>query len=131
MLCKKGRRDPLETFNQLLHAAADGDGTADVVAEESEGGLGEDLFCAPAQEKGSAVIVLDGAKRVFGNGHPFLLLWDVLLDGEDNARGLFGNTAKGVIVVWLNDARGDLLERAVRDAVHPYGDIDGIRAELD
>lgn len=128
---KKGRRNPLKSLNEFLHTAAERGSAADVVAEEGEGCLSSDLLFAAAKEPGRAIVMLNGAKRMLRDAHPFLLFVEILAYGQDNARGLFGNAAKGVVMVGLGNMCGDLLKWMFWGAIDLNGDIDGIRPELD
>ena len=79
---------PAVAFDELRNAAADGDGSSDVVAQRREGEFGGDLFLAPAKEMTAVVIVLDGAEGVFAGLLPELLLASVPPDEHHDA--LFG-----------------------------------------
>ena len=54
--------DAAVAFDELLNAAAKGDGSSDVVAQRREREFGGDLFLAPAEEMTAVVMVLDGAE---------------------------------------------------------------------
>ena len=53
---------PAVAFDELLNAAAEGDGSSNVVAQRREREFGGDLFLAPAEKVSAVVIVLDGAE---------------------------------------------------------------------
>ena len=57
-----GHNYPAVAFDELRNAAAEGDGSSDVVAQRREGEFGGDLFLAPAEEMTAVVMVLDGAE---------------------------------------------------------------------
>ena len=79
---------PAVAFDELLNAAAEGDGSSDVVAQRREGEFGGDLFLAPAKEMTAVVIVLDGAEGVLAGSLPELLLSNISPDEYHDA--LFG-----------------------------------------
>ena len=75
-------------FDELLNAAAEGDGSSDVVAQRREGEFGSDLFLAPAKEVTAVVVVLDGAEGMLAGLLAELLLANVSPDEHHDA--LFG-----------------------------------------
>ena len=79
---------PAVAFDELRNAAAEGDGSSDVVAQRREGEFGGDLFLAPAKEMTAVVIVLDGAEGVLAGLLAELLLPNVPPDEHHDA--LFG-----------------------------------------
>ena len=79
---------PAVAFDELRNAAAEGDGSSDVVAQRREGEFGGDLFLAPAKEMTAVVIVLDGAEGVLAGLLAELLLANVPPDEHHDA--LFG-----------------------------------------
>ena len=79
---------PAVAFDELRNAAADGDGSSDVVAQRREGEFGGDLFLAPAEEMTAVVMVLDGAEGVLAGLLAELLLANVPPDEHHDA--LFG-----------------------------------------
>ena len=79
---------PAVAFDELRNAAAEGDGSSDVVAQRREGEFGGDLFLAPAKEMTAVVIVLDGAEGVLAGLLSELLLANVPPDEHHDA--LFG-----------------------------------------
>ena len=79
---------PTVAFDEFLNAAAEGDGSSDVVAQRREGEFGGDLFLAPAKEMTAVVIVLDGAEGVLAGLLSELLLANVPPDEHHDA--LFG-----------------------------------------
>ena len=80
--------DAAVAFDELLNAAAEGDGSSDVVAQRREREFGGDLFLAPAEEMTAVVIVLDGAEGVLAGLLSELLLANVPPDEHHDA--LFG-----------------------------------------
>ena len=83
-----GHNCPAVAFDELRNAAAEGDGSSDVVAQRREGEFGGDLFLAPAKEMTAVVIVLDGAEGVLAGLLAELLLANVPPDEHHDA--LFG-----------------------------------------
>ena len=79
---------PAVAFDELRNAAAEGDGSSDVVAQRREGEFGGDLFLAPAEEMTAVVMVLDGAEGVLAGLLAELLLANVPPDEHHDA--LFG-----------------------------------------
>ena len=68
---------PAVAFDELRNAAAEGDGSSDVVAQRREGEFGGDLFLAPAEEMAAVVVMLDGAEGVLAGLLAELLLANV------------------------------------------------------
>ena len=83
-----GHDCPAVAFDELLNAAAEGDGSSDVVAQRREGEFGGDLFLAPAEEMAAVVAVLDGAEGMLAGLLAELLLANVPPDEHHDA--LFG-----------------------------------------
>ena len=54
--------DAAVAFDELLNAAAEGDGSSDVVAQRREGEFGGDLFLVPAEKMAAVGVMLDGAE---------------------------------------------------------------------
>ena len=79
---------PAVAFDEFLNAAAEGDGSSDVVAQRREREFGGDLFLAPAEKMTAVVIVLDGAEGVLADSLPELLLSNISPDEHHDA--LFG-----------------------------------------
>ena len=79
---------PAVAFDELRNAAAEGDGSSDVVAQCREGEFGGDLFLAPAEEVSTVVVMLDGAEGVLAGLLAELLLANVPPDEHHDA--LFG-----------------------------------------
>ena len=79
---------PAVAFDELLNAAAEGDGSSDVVAQRREREFGGDLFFASAKEMAAVVVVLDGAEGMFAGLLSELLLSNVPPDEHHDA--LFG-----------------------------------------
>ena len=79
---------PTVAFDELRNAAAEGDGSSDVVAQRREGEFGSDLFLAPAKEVTAVVVVLDGAEGMLAGLLAELLLANVPPDEHHDA--LFG-----------------------------------------
>ena len=79
---------PAVAFDELRNAAAEGDGSSDVVAQRREGEFGGDLFLAPAKEVSAGVIVLDGAEGMLAGLLAELLFANVPPDEHHDA--LFG-----------------------------------------
>ena len=80
--------DSAVAFDELLNAAAEGDGSSDVVAQRREGEFGGDLFFASAKEMAAVVVVLDGAEGMLAGSLPELLLSNISPDEYHDA--LFG-----------------------------------------
>ena len=80
--------DPAVAFDELRNAAAEGDGSSDVVAQRREREFGSDLFLAPAEEVSAVVVVLDGAEGMLAGLLAELLLSNVPPDEHHDA--LFG-----------------------------------------
>ena len=80
--------DSAVAFDELLNAAAEGDGSSDVVAQRREGEFGGDLFLASAKEMAAVVVVLDGAEGMLAGLLAELLLSNVPPDEHHDA--LFG-----------------------------------------
>ena len=76
---------PAVAFDELRNAAAEGDGSSDVVAQRRESEFGGDLFLAPAEEVPAVVVVLDGAEGVFAGLLAELLLSNVPPDEYHDA----------------------------------------------
>ena len=79
---------PAVAFDEFLNAAAEGDGSSDVVAQRREGEFGGDLFLASAKEMAAVVVVLDGAEGMLAGLLAELLLSNVPPDEHHDA--LFG-----------------------------------------
>ena len=79
---------PAVAFDELLNAAAEGDGSSDVVAQRREREFGGDLFLAPAEEVSAVVVMLDGAEGMLAGSLPELLLSNISPDEYHDA--LFG-----------------------------------------
>ena len=79
---------PAVAIDELLNAAAEGDGSSDVVAQRREGEFGGDLFLASAKEMTAVVAVLDGAEGMLAGLLAELLLSNVPPDEHHDA--LFG-----------------------------------------
>ena len=79
---------PAVAFDELRNAAAEGDGSSDVVAQRREREFGGDLFLASAKEVSAVVAVLDGAEGMLAGLLPELLLANVPPDEHHDA--LFG-----------------------------------------
>ena len=79
---------PAVAFDELRNAAAEGDGSSDVVAQRREGEFGGDLFLSPAEEVSAVIVVLDGAEGMFAGLLAELLLANVPPDEHHDA--LFG-----------------------------------------
>ena len=79
---------PAVAFDELRNAAAEGDGSSDVVAQRREREFGGDLFLAPAKEMSAVVIVLDGAEGMLTGLLAELLFANVPPDEHHDA--LFG-----------------------------------------
>ena len=79
---------PAVAFDELRNAAAEGDGSSDVVAQRREGELGGDLFLAPAEEVSAVIVVLDGAEGMLAGLLAELLFANVSPDEHHDA--LFG-----------------------------------------
>ena len=80
--------DSAVAFDELLNAAAEGDGSSDVVAQRREGEFGGDLFLASAKEMTTVIVVFDGSEGVFAGLLPELLFANVPPDEHHDA--LFG-----------------------------------------
>ena len=79
---------PAVAFDELLNAAAKGDGSSDVVAQRREREFGGDLFFASAKEMAAVVVVLDGAEGMLAGLLAELLLSNIPPDEYHDA--LFG-----------------------------------------
>ena len=79
---------PAVAFDELRNAAAEGDGSSDVVAQRREGEFSGDLFLASAKEVSAVVVMLDGAEGVLAGLLAELLLANVPPDEHHDA--LFG-----------------------------------------
>ena len=79
---------PAVAFDELRNAAAEGDGSSDVVAQRREGEFGGDLFLSPAEEVSAVIVVLDGAEGMLAGLLAELLLSNVPPDEHHDA--LFG-----------------------------------------
>ena len=79
---------PAVAFDELLNAAAEGDGSSDVVAQRREGEFGGDLFLAPAEKMSTVVVMLDGAEGMLAGLLAEFLLANVSPDEHHDA--LFG-----------------------------------------
>ena len=79
---------PAVAFDELRNAAAEGDGSSDVVAQRREGEFGSDLFLASAKEMTAVVVVLDGAEGMLAGLLAKFLLSNVPPDEHHDA--LFG-----------------------------------------
>ena len=79
---------PAVAFDELRNAAAEGDGSSDVVAQRREGEFGGDLFLAPAKEMPAVVIVFDGTEGVLAGLLAELLFANIPPDEHHDA--LFG-----------------------------------------
>ena len=80
--------DSTVAFDELLNAAAEGDGSSDVVAQRREGEFGGDLFLASAKEMTAVIVVLDGAEGMLAGLLAELLLANISPDEHHNE--LFG-----------------------------------------
>ena len=80
--------DSAVAFDELLNAAAEGDGPSDVVAQRREREFGGDLFLASAKEMAAVVVVLDGAEGMLAGLLAELLLSNIPPDEHHDA--LFG-----------------------------------------
>ena len=80
--------DAAVAFDELLNAAAEGDGSSDVVALRREGEFGGDLFLAPAEKMSTIIVVLDGTEGMLTGLLAELLLANVPPDEHHDA--LFG-----------------------------------------
>ena len=80
--------DAAVAFDELLNAAAKGDGSSDVVAQRREREFGGDLFLAPAKEMPAVVIVFDGTEGVLAGLLAELLFANIPPDEHHDA--LFG-----------------------------------------
>ena len=56
-----GHNCPAVAFDEFLNAAAEGDGSSDVVAQRREGEFGGDLFLAPAEKMAAVGVMLPSA----------------------------------------------------------------------
>ena len=79
---------PAVAFDELLNAAAEGDGSSDVVAQRREREFGGDLFLASAKEMTTVIVVLDGAEGMLAGLLAELLLANISPDEHHDA--LFG-----------------------------------------
>ena len=75
-------------IDELLNAAAEGDGSSDVVAQRREREFGGDLFFASAKEMTAVVVVLDGAEGMLAGLLAELLPSNIPPDEHHDA--LFG-----------------------------------------
>ena len=80
--------DSAVAIDELLNAAAEGDGSSDVVAQRREGEFGGDLFLASAKEMTAVIVVLDGAEGMLAGLLAELLFANVPPDEHHDA--LFG-----------------------------------------
>ena len=83
-----GHNCPAVAFDEFWNAAAEGDGSSDVVAQRREREFGGDLFLAPAEKVSAVVIVLDGAEGVLAGSLRELLLSNISPNEHHDA--LFG-----------------------------------------
>ena len=83
-----GHNCPAVAFDEFLNAAAEGDGSSDVVAQRREGEFGGDLFLASAKEMTTVIVVFDGAEGMLAGLLAKLLPSNIPPDEHHDA--LFG-----------------------------------------
>ena len=79
---------PAVALDEPRNAAAEGDGSSDVVAQRREGEFGGDLFLSSAEKMAAVVAVLDGTEGVFAGLLSELLFANISPDEHHDA--LFG-----------------------------------------